>query len=347
MYSRLLVICVVIFVLTFGLAGCGSGTQPATGSSQPAGQAPKDSKPTAKKLDFAYFSNQTVSAKVFGWMAEEVTKQSNGELQMTFYPGTLISKELEIIDAVKSGNVAMGSPSGALPSVVPESGVFNVPFLIRDYDHAYKLLNGEVGKQLSELILNKYKLQVVFFYDYGFRHFWNTKRPINKPSDLNGLKMRVMQSKIMTDTVNALGASAVPMAWGDVIPAVQQGVIDGADLPIVNIDSSKVYDVAKYTSLTYHNYGPTMVTMNPDVWKSLTPAQQKLITDIGMQAQKRVIDETASVDSLEGAKKLLESKGMTVNAPDLEAFRKIAEEKVWPQYKKEYADLWDKIVATK
>jgi tripartite ATP-independent transporter DctP family solute receptor len=231
--------------------------------------------------------------------------------------------------------------------VVPESGVFNVPFLIRDYDHAYKLLNGDVGKQLSELILNKYKLQVIFYYDYGFRHFWNTKRPITKPEDLKGLKMRVMQSKIMTDTVNALGASAVPMAWGDVIPAVQQGVIDGADLPIVNIDSSKVYDVAKYTSMTFHNYGPTMVTMNPDVWKGLTPAQQKLITTVGMQAQKRVIDETASVDSAEGAKRLLESKGMAVNAPDLAAFRKIAEEKVWPQYKKEYADLWDKIVATK
>ena len=279
-------------------------------------------------------------------MAEEVTRRSNGQLEMTFHGGTLSTKELEIIDGVKAGNIALGSPSGAASSVFPEMSVFLTPYLVRDYDHAYKLFNGEVGRQLAQDIENKHKVKVLFFYDYGFRHFWNTKRPITKPEDIKGLKLRVQQGKVFADTVNGLGASAVPMAWGEVFPGVQQGVVDGADLPVVNINALKVYEVAKYASLTYHNYGPTLIVMNLDIWKSLTPDQQQLLTDVGMEAQQRVRQATESVDTLEEAKKLLEPKGMQVNEADVPAFRKAAQEQVWPQYQQQFGDLWDKILTT-
>jgi TRAP-type C4-dicarboxylate transport system substrate-binding protein len=83
----------------------------------------------------------------------------------------------------------------------------------------------------------------------------------------------VQQGRVFADTVNGLGASAVPMAWGEVIPAAQKGVIDGADLPLYNINALKVYEVSKYVSMTFHNYGPTLLVMNLDIWKSLTPEQ--------------------------------------------------------------------------
>jgi TRAP-type C4-dicarboxylate transport system substrate-binding protein len=197
------------------------------------------------------------------------------------------------------------------------------------------------------MIQQKYKLKVLFFYDYGFRHFWNSRRPITTPADLRGLKMRVQQGRVFADTVNGLGASAVPMPWGEVISAAQQKVIDGADLPVVNIMTQKIYDVSKYVSLTYHNYGPTMVVMNLDIWKGLTPDQQKLLLEVGQEAQKKIREGTETVDSLAKAKELLEAKGMVVNAADVASFRKIAEEKIWPQYKTQFAQHWDRIVATK
>ena len=167
-------------------------------------------------------------------MAEEVTRRSHATLTVVFHGGTLLNKELEIMDAVKSGNVAIGSPSGAASTVFPELGVFLVPYLVRDYAHAYKMFNGEIGKSLDEQFQRKYRLKILLFFDYGFRHFWNNKRPIAKPDDLKGLKLRVQQGKVFADTVNGLGANAVPMSWSEVVPAAQQGVIDGADLPILD-----------------------------------------------------------------------------------------------------------------
>jgi tripartite ATP-independent transporter DctP family solute receptor len=336
----------LVLILAVAVGTWGAGASPAlAGAAQP--EPAKAG--AAKKLDFAYTMalGVTSSSVVFKWMSEEVTKRSNGTLQMVFHSGTLITKQQEVIDAVKSGNVAIGSPDAGAPSIVPELNVFMVPYLMRDYDHAYKVWNGDVGKQLDEMIQQKYGLKILLFYDYGFKNFWNSKRPITKPDDLKGLKMRVPAGRIFVDTVNAMGGSAVAMGWNEVIPAVQQGVVDGGDLPVVNYFNAKVYEVAKYISLTGHNYGPSFVAMNPAAWKGLTPDQQKLILEVGLQAQKRVRAETEGVDSLEGAKKLLGDKGVQISAPDRAPFRKIAEEKVWPKYKKEYPEFWDKIVSTK
>jgi tripartite ATP-independent transporter DctP family solute receptor len=306
------------------------------------------SKPAPRKLDFAYILAPPESGAVaFKWMAEEVTRRSNGALNMVFHGGTLLSKELEIMDAVKSGNVAIGSPSGAASTVFPEMGVFLTPYLVRDYVHAYAMFNGDVGKSLDDLFQKKYKLKILLFFDYGFRHFWNSKRPIVKPEDLRGLKLRVQQGRVFADTVNGLGASAVPMPWGEVIPAAQQGVIDGADLPIVNINALKIYEVSKYVSMTYHNYGPTVVVMNLDIWRSLTPEQQKLLAEVSLEAQKKVREATESVDNLQKAKEILEAKGMKVNAADVAAFRKVAEERIWPQYRQQFPELWERIVSTR
>ena len=283
----------------------------------------------------------------YEWMAKEVKQRSNDTLQIRYHPGTLLTKEAEIVNAVKSGNIAMGTPVGAASSLIPELGVFMVPYLVRSYDQAYRMFNGEIGNQLADLIERKYKMRVLIYMDMGFRHFWNTKRPINTPEDLKGLKLRVQQGKVFADTVNGLGASAVPMGWTEVIPAVQQGVVDGADLPIANIFNLKAYEVSKYASMTFHNYSPTVTVINPNIWKGLSADHQKILQEVAMLAQKRMRNDIESVDSLAGAKKLLEPVKMIVNLADREAFRKVAEKNIWPQYKKQYPEMWDKIVATK
>src|SRR5437016_14088810 len=160
------------------------------------GRAPVFAQTTAKKLVFAHINPPPESAAVaFSWMAEEVNKRSKGALAVQFHGSTLLSKELEIMNAVKSGNVAIGNPGGAAATVFPEMGAFLVPYLVRSYDQAYRMFNGRIGEQLDAQFQEKYKVKVLTFFDYGFRHFWNNKRPINEPRDLRGLRLRVQQAK--------------------------------------------------------------------------------------------------------------------------------------------------------
>jgi tripartite ATP-independent transporter DctP family solute receptor len=311
------------------------------------GRAPAFAQTAAKKLVFAHINAPPESAAVaFAWMAEEVNKRSKGALDMQFHGATLLSKELEIMNAVKAGNIAIGGPAGAAATVFPEMGVFLVPYLVRSYDQAYRMFNGAIGDRLDAQFQQKYGLKVLCFFDYGFRHFWNSRRPIVEPKDLRGMKLRVQLAKVFADTINGLGANAVPMAWGEVIPAAQQGVIDGADLPIVNILALKAYEVSKYCSMTFHNYGPTVNVINLGIWNSLSKDEQKLLLDVSREAQERIRHDTESVDSLAKAKELLEPKGMTVNAANVDAFRKVAEEKIWPAYQKQYGEMWEQIVKT-
>jgi TRAP-type transport system periplasmic protein len=226
-------------------------------------------------------------------------------------------------------------------------GALLVPYLVKDYASAYAMLNGKIGDRLSKQIEDNYKLKVLCYFDYGFRHFWTSKKPIVEPKDLRGLKIRVQQAKIFGDTVNGLGGSAVPMAFGEVITAAKQGVIDGGDLPIVNMKALKIYDVSKYASMTYHNYGPTNAVMNLEIWNGLSPEHQKLIMDLSRAAQEKIREATESVDNFAKAKSELEPFGMTVVEAKVEEFRKVAQQKIWPAYKAQYGALWDEIESFK
>src|SRR5690349_13195172 len=308
------------------------------------GMAPTFARAEAKKIVMAHIVPPPESGAVgFAWQAEEVRKRSNGELDMQFFGGTLLSKELEIMNAVKAGNIQMGDPAGAAATVFPEMGVFLVPYLVQSYAHAYKMFNGSIGDALDKQFEDKYKLKVVCYFDYGFRHFWTAKKPIVEPRDLRGMKIRVQQAKIFGDTINGLGGNAVPMAYGEVVTAAKQVVIDGGDLPIVNMKALKIYEVSKYASLTYHNYGPTNVVMNLEIWNGLSAPQQKLIMEVARAAQGKIREVTESVDNFARAKQELEPLGMTVVEAKTEEFRKVAQQKIWPAYKSQYGALWDEI----
>jgi len=312
------------------------------------GRAPVYAQAQAKKLDFAnILGPPDVGAIGMELFAKEVTARSKGEIDVHFHGGTLIAKELEIMNAVKVGNVAIGSPEGAAATVFPEMGVLLVPYLVKNYAQAYAIMNGKIGDALDKQFQEKYKLKVLYYYDFGFRHFWTNGSAIIEPKDLRGKKIRVQLAKVFSDTINGLGGNAVPMAWGEVVSAAKQGVIDGGDLPVANIDALKIYDVAKFTSLTYHNSGPTNVVINLEVWNGLTESQRKLLLDVGREAQSKTRNLIEAVDNFESAKKLLEPKGMTVVQGNVEAFRKISEQKIWPTYKTQYGALFDEIAVFK
>jgi len=312
------------------------------------GRAPAFAQAQPKKLQIAAVNPVPESGAIaLEWYARTLTERSKGELDVTYHGGTLLTKEIDIVNAVRAGNIAMGNPGGASATMFPEMGVFLVGYLISSYQQAYTILNGRVGDDLDKIFQQKYGVKVIYYFDYGFRHIWNARRPITVPKDLRGLKIRTQPSKVFADTVNSLGAVAVPLGWAEVITAAQQGVIDGADLPVVNMVPLKAFEVSKYYSLTGHNYGATLLAMNLQMWNDLRPEQQKLLLDAGREAQDVVRKLTESVDSLASAKEQLESRGMIVNQPNPAPFIDLAKQKLWPQYEKQYSGLWDDIVATK
>jgi tripartite ATP-independent transporter DctP family solute receptor len=312
------------------------------------GRAPAFAQATAKKMQIAAVNPAPESGAIaLDWLAKALTERSKGELDVSFHGGTLLTKEIDITNAVKAGNVAIGNPAGASATMFPEMGVFLTGYLISSYEQAYKILNGKVGEDLDKVFQEKYGVKVLYFFDYGFRHFWNAKHAINTPKDLRGLKIRTQPAKIFADTVNSLGAVAVPLGWAEVITAAQQGVIDGADLPVVNMVPLKAYEVSKYYSMTAHNYGASVIVMNLKMFNELRPDQQKMLLDTGREAQGVVRKVTEEVDSLASAKQQLESRGMAVNQPDIAPFIDLAKQKLWPIYEKQYSGLWEQIVATK
>src|SRR4029079_3621346 len=191
-----------------------------------------------------------------------------------------------------------GTPIGATASLFPEMGVFIVPYLISSYEQAYKTLDGKVGDQLTKVFIEKYQVKPLFYFDLGFRHFFNSKRPINEPADLRGLKIRAQPSKIFADTINSLGAVAVPMPFTEVVTAATQGVIDGGDYPTANMYANRFWEISKYYSMTYHNYGASVMLMNLAFWNGLRPDQQTLVQDTAREAQKIIRSGMDSVDSL-------------------------------------------------
>jgi tripartite ATP-independent transporter DctP family solute receptor len=312
------------------------------------GRAPAFAQSAPKKMQIASVNPVPESGAIaMDWYAKTITDRTHGEFDVTFHGGTLLTKEIDIMNAVKSGNVAMGTPAGAASTIFPEMGVFLVGYLISSYQQAYTILNGRIGDALDKTFQDKYGVKVLYYFDYGFRHIWNARRPVNVPRDLRGLKIRTQPSKVFADTVGGLGAVAVPLGWAEVITAAQQGVIDGADLPVVNMVPLKAFEVSKYYSLTGHNYGSTLVAMNLQKWNELTPAQQALFLDAGREAQAICRKVTEDADTLASAKEQLESRGMTVNQPDHAPFIDLAKQKVWPLYEKQYSGLWDEIVSTK
>ena len=166
-------------------------------------------------------------------------RAGKGALEMQFFGETLIPKELEIMNAVKSGNIAMGSPAGAAATVFPEMGALLVPYLVKDYARPTPCSTARSATSSISRSRTSTSSRCCAIFDYGFRHFWTNKKPIVEPKDLRGKKIRVQQAKVFGDTINGLGGNAVPMAWGEVVTAAKQGVIDGGDLPIVNIEGAE------------------------------------------------------------------------------------------------------------
>jgi len=208
------------------------------------------------------------------FMSERLAEKSSGSMQMDIYPSGQLGAERELIELLQIGSLAMTKVSASpMESFVPEMKLFSIPYVFRSEDHLWQMLTGQLGKDIL-LAGQDFRLRGLGYYDAGSRSFYTKENPINSPSDLEGLKIRVMKSQTAVQMVQSLGGSATPISWGELYTALQQGVVDGAENNPPSFYLSKHYEVCKYYSLDEHTSVPDILLISTVVWESLTSQQQ-------------------------------------------------------------------------
>jgi tripartite ATP-independent transporter DctP family solute receptor len=258
-------------------------------------------------ISTAQNSHQGVAIDTF---AREVEKRTNGRYKVqTFYSGSL-GGERESIEAVQLGTQELAfSSTGPVPNFVPETKILDVPFLFRDKAHARAVLDGPIGQDL----LTKFDakgFKALAWAENGFRHMTNSKRAVNAPEDLKGLKMRTMENPVHIAAYKGFGIVTTPMAFPEVFTALQQGTVDGQENPLSVIIAAKFDQVQKHLSLTGHVYSPAIFVMNKAAFDKLSAADKQAFLDAakeGTKANRARVDE----DDAKGVADL-RAKGMNV-----------------------------------
>ena len=252
--------------------------------------------------------------------AQKVKSETNGRLQIRILDGAQLGGEREYIEGMKLGTIDMAQVStGPISSFVPQFMVCALPYVFQDYDQIAATLEGPLGQKLFELLKEENIIGLTWFTN-GFRSVFNGKRPIYTPADLKGLKIRVMESPLMVGTLNAMGASATPMAYGELYTALQQGVMDGGENAPGNVLNDKFYEVSKYFSITEHFAPPGVVAISNAAYSKLPEDLQKYLVESAKELGKteRAADREAQVKFLEE----LKAKGVSINTVDKAAFTK-------------------------
>jgi TRAP-type transport system periplasmic protein len=207
----------------------------------------------------------------FGEVLEEV---SGGQWTLVQHPASALGGERELIEAVQIGTLDMViTSSGPLPNFVPETQVLDLPFLFRDYEHARGVLDGEIGQELLAKV-DETGMKALVWTENGFRHITNSLRPVRTPQDLAGLKIRTMENPIHLRAFEALGAAPTPMSFAELFTALQQGVVDAQENPIVVISVSRFSEVQDHLTLSGHLYSPAIIIMSQSRWDSLSEEEQ-------------------------------------------------------------------------
>jgi tripartite ATP-independent transporter DctP family solute receptor len=211
--------------------------------------------------------------------AEILAQKTGGRMKMRGFPDGQLGAELQSISAAQGGVLEMALVStAAAASVVKEFGVFDLPFLFTDFKEVDLVLDGPIGRRLLER-LSERNLVGLCYFENGFRHVTNNRRPITKVEDIKGLKIRTIQNPVFIDIFNTLGANATPMPFTEVFTALESKAIDGQETPYSNIHGNKFYEVTKYISNTGHIYGGAVILAGKKFWDQLSPAEQKLMQE--------------------------------------------------------------------
>ena len=301
-------------------------------------------KPISLKLGHAVSSEHPYHLGAMKF-SELVANRTKGRVKIDVHPSTQLGNERDMVEGLQLGTIDLVVTStGPVGGFVPKMFVVDLPFLFRDREHAYKVLDGPIGKELLTA-LSARSIKGLAFWENGFRQITNNLRPITKPEDLRGIKIRTMENKIHIASFKAFGASPTPVAWGEVYTALQQKTIDAQENPIAIIYHQKIYEVQKYLSLTGHFYSPALLLMSEKAFTALPKDAQKVMAETAYECAtyERNLLRDSEVNQIAE----LKSKGMQVNTPDKKPFRDAAAP-VYKEFGAQFGkDMVDKIIGTK
>ncbi len=269
--------------------------------------------------------------KAMKFMANRIEEKSNGQLKVDIYPSQQLGSERELIELLQIGSLGMTKVStGTLENFAPELRVFGLPFLFKDRQHRFDVLESEIGEKLLEASVRN-RLKGLTFYDAGSRSFYSTQ-PLNSPSDLKGQKIRVMESQTAINMVKYLGGSPTPVSWGELYTALQQGIVDGAENNLPSFYLSYHYEVCKYYMVDEHTALPDELLISTVVWDKLSKEEQKWVKDAAMESSEyeKGIWREAELHALEEIKKA----GVKVTYPEKEQFREMVQP-MYDEFKKD------------
>ena len=273
------------------------------------------------QMKFAHIVEEThpahLATKQF---AAKVGERTNGQVKIVIYPANTLGSPPEQCEQVKLGAIDMNTPTqGQLEKYVKACMTAQFPFIFEDYDHAHKVLDGPAFNWLAP-IAEKEGFILLSNWEWGFRNITNNRRPILKPEDVKGLKIRVPPEMHLQATMEALGAVVTKIAFPEVYMALSQNVVDGQENPLAAIYHMKFYEVQKHLALTRHTYSCMMHVVNPQSWAKLNPEQQRIVREeskaAGAYMRKILIDEERDIIEK------MEKAGVKVTRPDSEPFRK-------------------------
>ncbi|MBO3761501.1 TRAP transporter substrate-binding protein [Ciceribacter sp. L1K22] len=270
---------------------------------------------TAAEIKFAFemFEGDNPEYNAAKAFKDYVENKSNGELTVRLFPGNQMGSVRDTTEMVQAGTLEMTLPSdGAFAGFYKPIQVWSLPYLFRSAPVAWEVMNGEFGQWMLGDIEEKTGIKALAFSQNGFRSFVNNVRPIKTPADMQGMKIRTMESPVYMEMVKALGANPTPIAGSEAVMALQQGVVDGLENPPPVLYTGGAADVAKHLTLNEHVLGLHIVVASKTWFESLSPAHQAIV-----QEGARVMAAVENVQKTEGdwiyAKKIAEEKGVQVH----------------------------------
>lgn len=263
-----------------------------------------------------------------------VEARSDGAIKLNLFDSGALGDQVSGIESMQAGTLAIATVETPITTVDPMLGVTALPYIFRDREHVEMVMDGPVGDWIEARLAEK-GLRVLGFTEGGFRQITNAVRPIYKPSDLEGVKMRTPDSKLRVKIFNHYGANASPLPFNELYTALQTGVFDGQENPVIWVKTTKFYEVQDYLSITNHLYTVTYVLMSEELFQELPKGLQLLMQQAGAEAAAHTVEIGRKADR--EIIDFLKDKGMKVNQADTQAFVKVSKP-LWNEWADEQSD---------
>ena len=256
--------------------------------------------------------------KGMAFMSEILLEKSGGKLGIEIYPNQQLGTERQCLELLQIGSLGMTKVSAAvMENFSPKMKVFSLPYIFREREHGYEVFDGEIGRKLL-IESEEYWLRGLTYFDAGQRSFYTKERPINTPSDLSGMKIRVMESPVAVNLMHALGASPTPISWGELYTALQQGIVDGAENNPPSFYTSRHYEICKYYSLNEHTAVPDILVIGTPAWNSLSKQEQQWLQEAADEAT--VYQRKLWLEAEQKALDAVQAEGVKIIRPDKSTF---------------------------